>query len=90
MMFFVGATVLLTEVKPREAVVTFDRLPAGEYAVAAYQDINGNGKLDRNFIGIPKEPVGVSNRAKGRFGPPKWRDAKFQLSGDVEKEIVLE
>lgn len=79
-----------TEVKGSDAVLTFDRVPAGEYAVAAYQDVNGNAKLDRNFIGIPKEPVGVSNGAKGRFGPPKWKDAKFRFDGDVEKEIVLE
>ena len=79
-----------TQAKGTDAVIELDRLPGGEYAVAAYQDVNGNGKLDRNFIGIPKEPNGVSNGAKGKFGPPKWRDAKFQLSADGEKEIVLE
>ena len=36
-------------------------LPAGEYYVSAYQDLNNNGKLDTNFIGIPKEPVGIAN-----------------------------
>ena len=36
-------------------------LPEGEYLISAYQDSNGNGKLDTGFLGIPKEPVGISN-----------------------------
>ena len=36
-------------------------VPAGTYAVAVYQDVNDNGKLDSNFIRIPKEPYGFSN-----------------------------
>ena len=36
-------------------------LPAGEYVVSAYIDVNGNGKADASLIGIPKEPVGISN-----------------------------
>jgi len=29
--------------------------------VSVYQDSNRNGKLDTNFVGMPKEPVGISN-----------------------------
>jgi len=36
-------------------------LPPGEYLFSAFQDTNGNGTLDFNFIGIPKELVGISN-----------------------------
>lgn len=36
-------------------------LPEGEYVISIYQDTNANGKLDSNLIGIPKEPVGISN-----------------------------
>ena len=35
----------------------FDRLPAGEYGISVYHEMNSNGKLDRNFVGIPKEGV---------------------------------
>lgn len=55
-------------------------LPPGEYALSLYHDVNSNGKLDSNFIGIPKEPAVVSNNAPARFGPPKYRDAKFSLT----------
>jgi len=49
----------------------------GTYAISLYHDENNNGKLDTNFIKIPKEPYGFSNDAKGVFGPPKYKDASF-------------
>ncbi|TAJ83137.1 MAG: DUF2141 domain-containing protein [Gallionellaceae bacterium] len=58
-------------------------VPAGEYAVAVFADMNGNGALDSNFVGIPNEPVGVSRDAKGRFGPPKFADAAFKVGDGV-------
>lgn len=62
---------------------TVPNLQAGEYAVAVYADMNGNGKLDANFIGIPKEPVGVSRDAKAKFGPPKFADAAFKVGDSL-------
>lgn len=64
-----------------EMTVVVEGLPRGVYAVTAFQDENGNGELDRNFIGLPKEPVGVSNDARGMMGPPKFKAAAFELSG---------
>ena len=52
----------------------------GSYAVSVYHDQNDNGKLDRNFIGIPKEPVGTSNNPKVKFGKPKYEQAKFKVA----------
>ena len=55
-------------------VVTLARLPAGRYAVQAYQDENDNGKVDRNALGIPKESVGFSRDPTLLLGPPHWRN----------------
>jgi uncharacterized protein (DUF2141 family) len=71
-------------------VYTFEGLAPGTYAVGVAHDVNDNGKVDTNFIGIPKEPVGVSNDAKGRFGPPKFEDAKFSLAGDKTITVHLQ
>jgi len=67
-------------------------LPAGEYALSVFQDVNDDGKLARNFIGIPKEPAGLSNNLRPRFGPPKYKDAKFNLTvgAMVEQKIALQ
>lgn len=59
-------------------------LPRGIYAVAVYDDLNGNHKLDRNLIGIPREPVGASNNPQGRFGPPRFAQCSFHLESDAK------
>lgn len=61
-------------------VVRFDNLPEGTYGAAIFLDENRNGKLDRNLVGWFKEPFGFSERARARFGPPKWEDARFTVS----------
>ena len=66
-------------------------LPSGWYAVAIYQDKNGNGKLDRNVFGMPLEPYGFSNNAHGVMGPPSFGDARFQLTGSsTQIQVRLE
>ena len=70
-------------------IVHFKDLPPGEYAAVAFQDANGNGKLDKNFLGIPKEPYGFSNAARGSAGPPKFSAAAVRLNPDGTTRIVL-
>lgn len=59
---------------------TFTNIAMGTYAVYVFHDEDNNKKLTTNFIGMPKEGIGVSNNAKGRFGPPKYTDAKFDFN----------
>jgi uncharacterized protein (DUF2141 family) len=54
-------------------------LPAGDYAFAVYHDANGNGKLDRNVVGMPTEDYAFSNNALGKRGPPAFADARIAL-----------
>ncbi len=61
-------------------------LIAGEYALVVYHDENGNGRLDENFIGIPSEPLGFSNRYWPQ-GPPTFANAAFRLEADETKSI---
>lgn len=63
-------------------VIVLHGVPAGTYAVQAFHDENSNKKVDRNFLGIPREGVGFSNDAPIRLGPPKWADAKFDFNGN--------
>lgn len=70
--------------------MTFEvTLPPGIYGARVLHDLNGNGEMDSNFVGIPKEPWAFSNNATGRLGPAKWQDAKFEISGDTAVEIRL-
>lgn len=52
---------------------------AGEYALAIYQDKNANGKFDKNALGLPAEPWGVSQNPKILFGPPSVEEALFSV-----------
>ena len=63
-----------------KAKANFENLGKGVYAISSFHDKNNNGKMDTNFLGIPKEPVACSNNAKGSFGPPKFKDAKFSIT----------
>ena len=70
-----------SKIENAQAACTFSSVAPGDYAVSVFQDENGNGKLDRNFMGMPKEGVGASNDAAGKFGPPKFDDARFSYKG---------
>ncbi len=59
---------------------TFKEIPNGIYAVSVFHDENSNNKLDKNFLGIPKEGYGFSNNAKATLLAPSFNDAKFKLS----------
>jgi len=65
-------------------------LPPGVYAVSVFHDENMNQKLDKNFVGVPKEGYGDSNNPKKKMGPPSFEETKFQLSATEQStEIKL-
>lgn len=71
---------------PDELLVKIDVLP-GTYAVTIFHDLNGDGELNTNFLGIPKEPYGFSNNPRIRFGPPNFKEASFEFK---EKGQIVE
>ncbi len=52
--------------------VYFVGLPPGTYAVTVHHDEDGDGKINRNLVGIPHEGYGFSNDANGVVGPPSF------------------
>ena len=70
------------------ARVVFEGIPPGGYAVAAYHDENGDGKLDTGFLGIPSEGLASSNDAKGFMGPPSFEKARVEV-GPGENRITV-
>jgi uncharacterized protein (DUF2141 family) len=55
------------------------RVPYQVYAVAVVHDRDGNGKLNTNLLGMPREKYGFSSDARGTFGPPSFDDASFAV-----------
>jgi uncharacterized protein (DUF2141 family) len=62
-------------------LLSFGGLRGGSYAVAVLHDENGDGKANRNALGIPKEGFGFSRNPVLRFGPPSFGDASFVVAG---------
>lgn len=68
--------------------VTIRDVPPGQYAAQAFHDENGNGTLDRNFFGLPKEAMGFSNNAPMHLGPPRFNAAAFTV-GAQDMQIAF-
>ncbi|WP_267384462.1 DUF2141 domain-containing protein [Cyanobacterium sp. uoEpiScrs1] len=61
--------------------VTFNNLPSKTYAVAVFLDHNEDGKLNRNFMGIPTEKFGFSSNPVIKSGPPKFGESAILVVG---------
>ena len=66
--------------------VDISNVESGDYAIAIIQDLNENEKLDKNFLGIPKEPYGFSGKWKS--GGSSYEKALFNTD-EVEFAITI-
>jgi uncharacterized protein (DUF2141 family) len=71
-----------------ETIVTLQDIPVGTYALEVYQDINSNGKMDSNFLGLPKEPYGFSRDARPLLSKPAFRRVKFEVTAGQNSQLV--
>jgi len=79
-----------SSISDKKASCEFSGVEPGTYAISVFHDENSNGKLDTNFMGIPREGVGASNDARGHMGPPKFDAAKFELArGRLNLKITI-
>ena len=67
---------------------TIPNVVPGTYAISVIQDLNGNGKLDRSLVGMPKEPLAFSVIKKIPRGKPKFSACSFQV-GDEDVNMTI-
>lgn len=74
-----------------EEALTFETeaLAKGIYALVVFEDLNNNGLLDQNKLGIPQEPFGFSKAKLSIFGPPSFNKASFSFPEESKIEVVL-
>jgi uncharacterized protein (DUF2141 family) len=75
--------------KKKKTNLVIGNLPNGTYALAVFHDMNGNDRLDTNWLGIPKEAIGFSNAKMKTFGPPSFEDCAFNLEGDTQIRLEI-
>jgi len=82
--------VMVMKVPRSEARCDFEDIPPGRYALVVLHDENMNGKLDTNWLGIPKEGYGFSNGVTDFSHSPSFADAGFAYDGqNLEFTIKL-
>ena len=79
---------LAVEVSGGEATTTLTGLKPGRYALRAFHDMDGDGKLSTNPFGMPTEPVTFSNNARGVMGPASWKDAAFEVGPSGAAQVI--
>jgi uncharacterized protein (DUF2141 family) len=76
-----AAVVMVLKITETQARCDFEDIPPGKYALVVIHDENRNGKLDTNWLGVPKEGYGFSNNAKVSLRAPSFSDAGFEYDG---------
>jgi uncharacterized protein (DUF2141 family) len=71
------------------ASITYSGLPDGNYSIAILHDENDDKKMNKNFLGLPKEGYGFSNNVMGAFGPPSLSKASFEYNFKQAKSISI-
>jgi uncharacterized protein (DUF2141 family) len=69
--------------------LSIEGLAPGRYAIKSFHDIDGNGQMSMNPMGIPTEPFAFSNDARGNMGPARWADAAFEVNGTTTHRISI-
>lgn len=75
--------------KNKQETIKLKLLISSKFAIACYQDLNGNQKLDTNTFGIPTEPYAFSNNARGKWKKPGWEDAAINFKPGIPVELQL-
>ena len=80
-----------TKMKAKKGSLAYvlNGLEHGKYAIAIFHDENGDGKMNKNMLGIPKEGYGVSNNVKNLMSAPAFKDAVFDHTKETELSIQL-
>ena len=81
-----SAIIQRSRINGASMTVRFTGLPPGAYVASVQHDEDNDGKLKTNFIGIPKEGVGISNNPGGI---PSWGRAVFRMQGDAAIAITM-
>lgn len=77
-------------VREESPTLIIDNLHLGTYALAVFHDVNGDGKLNRNFLGIPKEGFGFSQNPEIQTSPPSFGDsAVLVTSAETNLQVQL-
>ena len=68
---------------------TFRNVEPGTCALAAIHDENANGRLDKNWVGMPTEGYGVSNNKTHAMSAPEWDESSFTVTAGERRTFNI-
>ncbi|MFZ9387334.1 MAG: DUF2141 domain-containing protein [Chitinophagaceae bacterium] len=77
------------EILDKKATVLFSGLPSGSYAISILHDENNDQRMNKSFLGLPKEGYGFSNNVIGAFGPPGYNRASFRHASNTLTQVSI-
>ncbi|HEX8256997.1 MAG TPA: DUF2141 domain-containing protein [Allosphingosinicella sp.] len=77
------------DVAKGERIAIFANLASGDYAMKAFHDLDGDGRMTTNPFGRPIEPFAFSNNARGNMGPAAWDRARLKVAADVSQIVEI-
>lgn len=80
---------VMATIKDKKSLLSFSGLPDGSYAIFVFHDRNNNRKMDKNFLGIPKEGYGASSNKLPFASAPKFSENKFHLSSQSSLKLNI-
>ena len=83
-----GKPVRAASAAAADPTVKIAALPAGTYAVRAFQDVDGDGKMGKSPFGMPTEPFGFSRDAPVMMGPPAFDAAAFEVKAGANAQVI--
>jgi len=73
---------------PGDTVIVLRNIRPGVYAIEAYQDVNGNDKMDTTWLGLPLEPYGFSRDAEPFLSKPSFSRVRFTLHAGEQSQTL--
>ena len=83
-----GARQLWRAADARGVTCRYSDVPEGTYAVSIGHDLNGNKRVDTNFVGLPTEQWGVSNNVRPNLRAPRFDEAMFKVAADAKEAVI--
>ena len=78
-----------TRVTANSVHAEFDNVPPGTYALFVLHDANSNNKMDKNFLGIPKEGYGASRNKLPFAAAPTFEDNRFEVANNSTVRLSI-
>ncbi len=66
-------------INSKAVTAVFENIPAGTYALFVLHDANNNSRMDKNWLGIPKEEYGASKNKLPFAKAPGFRENQFTI-----------